>query len=90
MKPINTILVSAVCLTLGACSVSISEDGMNRSHSRDYDRLTVTLPNGDRDSFSCPSGTSSFVINRKDEGQGMVYGCRTDGTPMPTLDGDDS
>lgn len=87
MKPINTIIVSALCLTLGACSVSISEDGVNR-HSRsnrDYDRLTVTLPNGDRDSFSCPSGTSSFVINRKDEGQGMVYGCRTDGTPMPTL-----
>ena len=88
MKPITTIIVSAVCLTLGACSVSISEDGVNRSNNRNYDRLTVTLPNGDRDSFSCPSGTSSFVINRKDEGQGMVYGCRTDGTPMPTLEGD--
>lgn len=91
MKPINTIFVSAVCLTLGACSVSISEDGMERSY-RDYekdDRVTVTLPNGDRDRFSCPQGTTSFVINRKDEGLGMAYGCRTNGSPTPTLDGID-
>lgn len=92
MKPINTIIVSAVCLTLGACSVSISEDGLERNY-RDYeedDRITVTLPNGDRDRFTCPEGTTSFVINRKDEGLGMAYGCRTNGSPMPTYSGDNS
>lgn len=89
MKPINIIIVSAVCLSLGACSVRISDDGLDRSY-RDYkedDRITVTLPNGDRDRFTCPEGTTSFVINRKDEGLGMAYGCRTNGTPAPTLDG---
>ena len=89
MKPINAILVSAVCLSLGACSVSISDDGIDRNY-RDYekdDRITVTLPNGDRDRFTCPEGTTSFVLNRKDEGLGMAYGCRTNGSPMPTLNG---
>ncbi len=87
MKTLNTIIASAVCLGLGACSVSISEDGVNRHSSNyDHDRITVTLPNGDRDGFNCPKGTSSFVINRKDEGLGMAYGCRTDGSPMPTFE----
>lgn len=87
MKPFNAILVSAACLALGACSVSISDDGIDRNY-RDYehsDRITVTLPNGDRDRFVCPEGTTSFVLNYKDEGLGMVYGCRTNGTPMPTI-----
>jgi uncharacterized lipoprotein len=87
MKLINATIVSAVCLTLGACSVSITDDGVKRDY-RDYekdDRITVTLPNGDRDNFSCPAGTTSFVLNRKDEGMGMAYGCRTNGAPMPTL-----
>ena len=89
MKPINALIVPAACLLLGACSVSITDDGIERDY-RDYkkdDRITVTLPNGDRDSFSCPDGTTSFVLNRKDEGLGMVYGCRTNGAPMPSLDG---
>ncbi len=90
MKSITTILASAVCLTLGACSVSISDDGISRQNRvhRDYDqddRITVTLPNGDLDRFTCPAGTTSFVINRKDEGKGMAYGCRTNGSAPPTL-----
>ncbi len=89
MKPITAIIVSGVCLTLGACSVHISDDGIARDYD-DYkkdDRLTITLPNGERDSISCPRGTSAFVINKSDEGKGIIYGCRTDGTRMPTLDG---
>lgn len=86
MKAFHVTLVSAASLMLGACSVNISDDGVNRHNSGyDYDRVTVTLPDGDRDSFSCPQGTSSFVINRKDEGLGMAYGCRTNGAPIPTF-----
>lgn len=87
MKPINATIISVACLMLGACSVSITDDGIERDY-RDYekdDRITVTLPNGDLDRFSCPEGTTSFVLNRKDEGLGMAYGCRTNGAPMPTL-----
>ncbi|SDD84893.1 hypothetical protein [Kordiimonas lacus] len=85
MKPINAIIMSAACLTLGACAISI--EGEKGYHDYDgHDSVTVTLPNGDRDRFSCPDGTSSFVINKKDEGKGMVYGCRTNGTPMPTVE----
>lgn len=82
MKAFHVTFVSAAALMLGACSVNISDDGVSR-HSRSYDtdRVTVTLPNGSRDSFGCPEGTSSFVINRKDEGLGMAYGCRTNGSP---------
>lgn len=87
MKAINALLVPAACLMLGACSISVTDDGIYDDYRDNHrDRLTVTLPNGDRDGFSCPRGTSSFVINRSDEGLGMVYGCRTDGTPMPTLE----
>lgn len=82
MKAFHAIIVSAAALTLGACSISVTDDGVGRYHGDyDYDRVTVTLPDGDRDSFSCPQGTSSFVINRKDEGLGMAYGCRTNGSP---------
>ena len=91
MKPPKAILASCAGLMLGACSVSISEDGLERDY-RDYekdDRITVTLPNGDRDRFTCPEGTTSFVINRKDKGLGMAYGCRTNGSPVPSLDGID-
>lgn len=89
MKPLKATLVSAVCLTLAACSVNISDDGVER-YNRSYsnDRVTVTLPNGDRDGFTCPEGTSTFVINRKDEGLGMAYGCRTNGSPMPVFEND--
>ena len=87
MKTLNAILVSAACLGVSACSISVTDDGIYDDYSDHHrDRLTVTLPNGDRDGFSCPRGTSSFVINRTDEGLGMVYGCRTDGAPMPTLE----
>lgn len=87
MKALNAILVSAACLTLGACAITVTDDGIyDDDYDHHRDRLTVTLPNGSRDGFSCPRGTSSFVINRTDEGLGMVYGCRTDGTPMPTLE----
>lgn len=90
MKAINALILPAVCLSLGACSISVSDDGIDRNYSRgDYnDSVTVTLPNGDRDRFNCPDGTTSFVINLKDEGVGMAYGCRTNGTPMPRIDGD--
>lgn len=89
MNKINAILVSAICLTISACSVKISDDGIDRNYRdyENYDRVTVTLPNGDRDRFTCPEGTTSFVLNHKDEGLGMAYGCRTNGSPMPTLDG---
>lgn len=89
MKALRVTLLSAAAFAVSACSVSISEDGMERSY-RDYDeddRITVTLPNGDRDRFTCPEGTTSFVINRKDEGLGMAYGCRTNGSPMPYFGG---
>ncbi len=89
MKAFHVTLVSAAALALGACSISVTDDGVSRYNSGyDHDRVTVTLPNGDRDGFSCPQGTSSFVINRKAEGLGMAYGCRTDGAPVPVFDDD--
>lgn len=84
MKVINTIILSAASLSLGACAISIEGEKGHYNYD-DHDSVTVTLPNGDRDRFSCPEGTSSFVINKKDEGKGMVYGCRTNGAPMPTV-----
>lgn len=85
MKAINAILVSTCALALGACAITI--DGEDRHYDYDdrADHMRVTLPNGDRDSFTCPEGTTAFVINKKDTGQGMAYGCRTEGTPMPTI-----
>lgn len=91
MKLTKAIIVSCAGLMLGACAVTIADDnvdGWEYGDRDNYDRLTVTLPDGNRDRFSCPPGTSSFVINLKDQGKGMVYGCRTDGTPMPTLEGE--
>jgi len=86
MKAINAIFLSAACLTLGACAITIDGDDHPRNYDHGHDSVTVTLPNGDRDRFSCPEGTSSFVINMKDEGKGMVYGCRTNGAPMPVVE----
>ena len=89
MKAFHVTLATAAAFTLGACSISVTDDGVSRYNNRDYgqDRVTVTLPNGDRDGFSCPEGTSSFVINKKDEGLGMAYGCRTNGSPEVEFDG---
>lgn len=86
MKAINAIIMSAACLTLGACAITIDGDDRSWDHDDHRDSVTVTLPNGDRDRFSCPEGTSTFVINMKDEGKGMVYGCRTNGAPMPVVE----
>lgn len=85
MKAFNAILVSAICLPLGACAISIEGEKSHLDYD-DHDSVTVTLPSGDRDRFSCPEGTTAFVINKKDEGKGMVYGCRTNGAPMPTVE----
>lgn len=85
MKAINAIFLSAACLTLGACSIDIDGDARHFDHENRSDYVTVTLPNGDHDSFSCPEGTTAFVLNRKDEGKGMVYGCRTNGAPLPAV-----
>ena len=82
MKPLNAIFLSAACLTLGACSFSIN-DGDYR-HDRGSDYVTVTLPSGERNTIRCPEGTSSFVVS-SDHGSEMAYGCRTHGTPLPTV-----
>lgn len=86
MKAFNTILVSAACLTLGACSIDIDSDGRYVDYADHEDYMTITLPNGDRDSFSCPEGTNAFVVNKASEGKGMVYGCRTPDAPLPGED----
>ena len=82
MKPVNAILVSAACLTLGACSFSINESDYRHDNASDY--VTVTLPSGERNTIRCPEGTHSFVIS-SDHGSDLAYGCRTIGAPLPIL-----
>ncbi len=85
MKVTNALIVSAACLMLGACSVSIEGEGTHHSYSDYSDHMTITLPNGDVDRFSCPKGTNAFVVNNVAEGKGMMYGCRTNAAPVPTM-----
>ncbi len=87
MRPINAIFVSAACLTLGACAITVTDDGINRSgHNSDTDFVSVKLPSGARGTISCPQEMEVFVVNRTSEGRGLVYGCRTDDARVPTLD----
>jgi hypothetical protein len=88
MKLINALIVSSLGLSLAACSVSISDSGVHEAdvyEGRD-DFVTVTLPSGDRDSFNCPDETEVFVVDARDEGRGMIYGCRTASAKIPALE----
>lgn len=84
MKTINTILMSAACLTLGACSFSIEDGGHQYRGGSDY--FSVTLPSGERTSIHCPEGTNSFVLNNVEQGKGLIYGCRTLDAPLPSVE----
>jgi len=86
MKLINATLVSALSLSLAACAVSIGDgdyDSGYDSNHRHGDYMTVTLPSGDKDSFSCPDEMDVFVIDGTDQGKGLVYGCRSSGAALP-------
>ncbi|MCJ9428517.1 hypothetical protein [Kordiimonas marina] len=87
MKALNALIVSAAALTLGACDVNIGDGVHGYDASSGESHMTVTLPDGDRDSFSCPSGTDAFVVDKSKDGKGMIYGCRTTDAPMPKLEG---
>ncbi|TNE65497.1 MAG: hypothetical protein EP335_05570 [Alphaproteobacteria bacterium] len=86
MKALNALFVSAAALGLAACSISIEDDGHQVYDGHGRSHMSVTLPSGERDGFSCPKGTDSFVIDRTDEGKGMVYGCRTRDARLPDID----
>ena len=80
MRIKDAILVSTLCLGLGACSISIDgEDGHYSPSRHDWDggRATVKLPDGDRVSFGCPEGTSLFIRDNTGKGGELVYGCCT-------------
>lgn len=87
MKLVNAAIVSAMALSLSACAVSIGDGDYDYDGDRYHrdDRVTVTLPSGDKDSFSCPDEMEVFVIDATEEGRGMVYGCRSRDAAMPTL-----
>ena len=88
MKPINAILVSALALSLSACAVSIGDGDYDYDRDGDYhrdDHVSVTLPSGDKDSFSCPDEMDVFVVDATDENRGLIYGCRSRNAPMPTV-----
>lgn len=88
MKPLNAILVSALAFSLSACAVSIGDGDYDHDRDGDYrsgDYMTVTLPSGDKDSFSCPEEMDVFVVDATDEGRGMIYGCRTSDAAVPAL-----
>jgi len=86
LRPINAIFASAACLMLGACSISVDDDGISsgsRHRSYNSDHVSVTLPSGEKDSFSCPDEMDIFIIDNTAEGKGLVYGCRSRGATIP-------
>lgn len=74
MKTLKIITACAFLTSMTACSIDIDADG---HYKRGHDTLTVELNNGDRASFSCPKGTSSY-IRRDKEGFLLEYGCVAD------------
>ncbi len=86
MRLINALIVSTAGFALSACSISI--DGENTHHRYDdyTDHMTITLPSGETDRFSCPKGTDAFVVNKMADGGGLVYGCRTPDATLPAAD----
>jgi len=85
MKLVNATVVSMLAFSLAACSISVSDSGINEAelhHGRD-DYVTVTLPSGRKDTFSCPDEMHIFVVDAKDSGKGIVYGCRSDDAAAP-------
>jgi hypothetical protein len=87
MKPLNAIFASAACLALGACAITISDEGVGRgNYDSDRDFISVKLPSGERGSIRCPEEMEVFVVNATAKGKGMMYGCRTRDAAVPTLD----
>ncbi|MEX0298149.1 MAG: hypothetical protein AB3N28_03705 [Kordiimonas sp.] len=86
MKLINALIVSSAGLALSACSISIDGESTHHRYDDYTDHMTITLPNGDVDRFSCPKGTSAFVVNKVADGGGLVYGCRTQEAALPTAE----
>jgi len=85
MKPINAMNLSAACLLLGACSINVDEGGVSRGHySGNRDTVSVTLPSGEKERFSCPDEMNIFVVDAAGSGGGMVYGCRSNEAAVPT------
>ncbi|MCK0069036.1 hypothetical protein [Kordiimonas laminariae] len=76
MKLLNATFVTIAVLSLGACAVSI-EGGNGRYDDHHNNYLTVTLPSGDRDEFSCPTEMQIFVEDNRAQGGGLTYGCRS-------------
>lgn len=85
MKPFNALIVSATCLTLGACAISIGDDDYDGNHYGN-DAVTVTLPSGDTSHFRCPDELNIFVVDGTNEGRGLIYGCRSRGVSVPVID----
>lgn len=86
MKVTNALIVSAAGLMLGACSISIDGESTHHRYDDYTDHMTITLPNGETDRFSCPQGTSAFVVNKVADGGGLVYGCRTGDAMLPAAE----
>jgi len=88
MRPINALIVSTACFMLGACSISVDDDGIysGRDHHRSSkDYVSVTLPSGDKDGFSCPDEMDVFIVDATEEGKGLIYGCRSKNAALPNL-----
>lgn len=83
MRVTNALIVSTAGLMLGACSISIDGESTHHRYDDYTDYMSVTLPNGDTDRFSCPEGTNAFVVNKMAENGGLVYGCRTNDASLP-------
>ena len=89
MRPIDAIIVSAACLTLGACSISVDDDGVYSGgdhHRGGRDYVSVTLPSGDKDRLRCPNEMDIFVVDSTAQGKGLIYGCRSRDAALPSAE----
>ncbi|GHF11378.1 hypothetical protein GCM10017044_01410 [Kordiimonas sediminis] len=77
----NAISLSILALSLSACAFVVTDEGISRYDDDDYkhkNRMTLTLPDGDRVTFSCPRDMETFVIDETEEGGSISYGCRSE------------
>ena len=84
LRALRVSITPAIFLSLGACAITVSDDGVHRYDDHDYkgDYMTITLPDGDRTSFRCPKELNAFIVN-EDSTDGIIYGCRSDNFPVP-------
>jgi len=82
----KAIVLTAAVFALGACSITVDDDGYGyHRHSDNWDggNVTATLDDGQTVSFGCPDNMKAFVVSEND-GDKVIYGCRSGNVPVPT------